>query len=220
MATYTWVDLTTPEANLLADLHGIVRDLRSAREFAEMVIEQFKTQPTSWRLVEPLSIAMTVTYSRAFSGGVRYHLQEDDLEGLSPEQRSVHQFLLDYRNKHVAHSVNAFEENIVRANYCMERVSSEGITGIGFGGGRVASLGGDKITGLIAIADHLESKIQTRIAQEEQRLLKIVRAMPLEEVLAGGQKAFQPAFAKVAQPRKALRAPRESKSKKDGGNAP
>lgn len=220
MATYTWVDLTIPEASLLADLHGVAADLSRAREYAELLIEQFKTQPPNWRLVEPLSTAMTVAYARAFSGGVRYHLREDDLEGLSSEQRSIHQFLRDYRDKHVAHSVNAFEENIVRANYCIERVHAEGITGIGYGGSRVASLGGDKITGLIAIATHLESKVRTRIAQEEKRLLEIVRAMPLEEVLAGGQKTFQPAFAKVSQPRKAPRAARASKNEKGGDNAP
>jgi hypothetical protein len=93
VATYTWVDLNIPEARLLADLNGLVADLSRARDFAEMIIEQFKSHPPNWRMVEPLSIAMTVTYARSFSGGIRHHLRQEDLAPLSPEQLSLHQFL-------------------------------------------------------------------------------------------------------------------------------
>jgi hypothetical protein len=202
MATYTWVDLHMPEARLLADLNGVVGDLQRAREYAEMLIEIYKSDPPNWRFVEPLAIAMTITYARAFSGGVRYHLREQDLITLSESQRATHVFLCDYRDKHVAHSVNAFEENIARANYCIERVHAEGITGIGYGGGRVASLDGEKLLGLIEITVMLETQARIRIRLEEERLLVLVRAMPLDHVLAGGQKAFRPPLDRVSQARK------------------
>lgn len=202
MATHTWVDLHIPEARLLADLNGIVGDLMRAREYAELLIEQYKSEPPNWALVEPLSIAMTVTYARAFSGGVRYHLREQDLAVLSEHQRAIHAFLRDYRDKHVAHSVNEFEENIARATYCVERVKEEGITGIGYGGGRVASLDGEKVYGLVEITRVLEAQARQLIRAEEKRLLEVVRGMPLEQILAGGQKAFRPPLDKVGQARK------------------
>ena len=190
MATHTWVDLHIAEAARLADLSGILWDLRQAREFAKLLADEFGGATPNWRLVEPLSIAATVMYSRPFLGGVRHRLGEDDLKTLAPEQRRAHDHLRAYRDKHVAHSVNAFEENIPRANYCIERVTEEGITGISYGGGRVISLSGADVNAIIELTTLLQAHVEAQIATEQARLLPVVRSMPLQEVLAGGQKAF------------------------------
>ena len=190
MATHTWVDLQIPEAAKLADLSGILWDLQRAREIAQLLAEQFAAPQTDWRFVEPLSIAAVVMYSRPFSGGVRLRLGDDDLAVLTPEQRDAHNHLRAYRDKHVAHSVNAFEENIPRANYCGERVAEEGITSISYGNGRVVGLSGGEVNAIIELASILETQIRARLEAEQQRLLPIVRGMPLSAVLAGEQKAF------------------------------
>jgi hypothetical protein len=190
VATHTWVDLHIPEAARLADLSGILWDLRQVKEFAKLLANEFSAARPNWQLVEPLSIAATVMYSRPFSGGVRHRLGEDDLKVLTAEQRWAHDHLRAYRDKHVAHSVNAFEENIPRANYCIERVKEEGITGIGHGGGRVVGLSGADVTAIIELTTVLEAHIEAQIASEQARLLPIVRSLPLEQVLSGGQKAF------------------------------
>jgi hypothetical protein len=184
------VDLQIPEAAKLADLSGILWDLQRAREFAELLAQELSSPKPNWRLVEPLSIAAVVMYSRPFSEGVRLRLGEDDLTTLTPEQRSAHDHIRAYRDKHVAHSVNAFEENIPRANYCVERVREEGITGIAYGGGRIVGLSGGEVNAIIELARVLETQIEAQIKDERDRLLPIVRSMPLENVLAGGQKAF------------------------------
>ena len=201
MATHTWVDLRIPEAQKLADLSGVVWDLQRAREFAQLLAEELSGAKTNWRLVEPLSVAAVVMYSRPFMGGLRLWLGEEDLKGLKPEQRAAHDHFRAYRDKHVAHSVNVFEENIPRANYCVERVKDEGITGISYGGGRIVGLGGSEVNALIDLTTVLEAHVQTLIAAEQKRLLPIVRSMPLETVLAGGQKAFLASASDVAVPR-------------------
>ena len=129
-----------PEAIRLADLSGILWDLQRTRQFAETLAVEFTANKTNWEIVEPLSIAATVMYSRPFVSGVRCHLGEQDLKILSSEQRAAHDYLRAYRDKHIAHSVNAFEENNVRAYYCVERVQDEGVSSIGYGGGRVTGL--------------------------------------------------------------------------------
>jgi hypothetical protein len=179
------VDIKIPEAAMLADLHGILWDLQRAREFASLVLERSSTH-----LIEPLSIAAVVMYSRPFMGGVRLRLGDDDLKSLPADLRGAHEHLRAYRDKHIAHSVNAFEENIPRANYCVERVNDEGITSISWGGGRVVGLSGAEATAIIALTTLLEEQIQARIKAEQERLLPLVRRMPLNEVLAGGQKTF------------------------------
>ena len=190
MATHTWVDLDIPEASRLADLSGILWDLRQAREFAKLLEGELSAAKPNWPLVEPLSIAATVMYSRPFSRGVRHRLGEEDLKILTAEQRQSHDHLRAYRDRHVAHSVNPLEENIPRANYCVERVQEEGITGISYGGGRVVGLSGADVAAIIELTTVLQAHIESQIAAEQARLLPIVRSLPLEEVLAGGQKAF------------------------------
>lgn len=203
MATYTWVDLHIPEAAKLADLSGILWDIRQAQEFAKLLASEFGAAEPKWHLVESLSIAVAVMYSRPFMGGVRYRLGEDELKMLTVEQRQAHDYLRDYRDKHIAHSVNPLEENIPRANYCVERVKDEGITGISYGGGRVVSLSGADVAAIIELTTLLEAHIESQISVEQARLLPIVRSMPLEQVLAGGQMAFDvDARAKVAKVRK------------------
>jgi hypothetical protein len=192
MATYTYVDLRIPEGALLADMNGISADLNDAREMAKTLKKEMESEQPNWQLVEPYSIAITVKYSRPFVTGVRVRLEEQNLSILNPMQREAHERLRAYRDKHVAHSVNAFEENLPRANYCLERVHEEGITAISCSHGRVIGLGAADLDNLIEITTLLLRHVESLMAQEKAKLLSIVRAMSLETVLAGGQKAFVP----------------------------
>ncbi len=190
MATYTFVDLHIPEAAGLADLTGVEADLGRAHEYAEALQKQIRSTRPDWSLVEPLSIAIAVAYSRAFGPGVRSNLREDDLTCLSPAQREAHDRIRNYRDKHVAHSINAFEHNQPRAQYCLERVETEGVTGIGSSHGRVSGLSSQDILNVIELTNVLLRHVGLRIKQEQTKLLAIVRNMPLTQVLAGGQGAF------------------------------
>lgn len=190
MATYTWVDLNIPEGALLADLNGVSVDLTGARDMAQLLKDALDSGRPKWEIVEPYSVAIAVRYSRPFVTGVRTRLDENDLAIFSPEQRGAHDRLRAYRDKHVAHSVNAFEENLPRANYCAERVHEEGITSIGCGHSRVAGLSPRDLQNVVELSTIMLKNVEARMAQEQERLLVIVRAMPLESVLGGGQKAF------------------------------
>lgn len=212
MATYEFVDLRIPEAALLADLVGIKWDFERARGFAGMFLKEQAARRPEVEAIEALSIAATVTYCRPFSSGVRYHLGEEDLKILSVQQRQDHDFLRNYRDKHIAHSVNEFEENIPRANYSTERVRDEGITSITYGSGRIMSLGNSDAKALIELATLFERKVDEQIERERERLLPIVRAMPLDEVLKGGRKAFDTRVADVAK-RRTRAAPRHTGSR-------
>jgi hypothetical protein len=98
-------------------------------------------------------------YSRSFLGGVRRRLGEEDLKILSSKQRAAHDHLGAYQDKHVAHSVNGFEESVPRAKYCVERVKEEGITSISYGGGRVTGIGGVEVNAIIELTNVFEAHI-------------------------------------------------------------
>jgi len=191
MATHTWVDLDIPEAQMLQDLTGIKVDLERARDTALQLDKVRAAEKPDWSLVEPLSVAAAVAYSRSFMTGVRSRLDEDDLTAFSPQHREAHEHLRAYRDKHVAHSVNAYENNNARAQYCIERVKEEGITAVGCSHGRVLSLSSGDTSSIIQLTAILIEHVERRIKAEQARLLEIVRQMPLGEVLAGGQGSFR-----------------------------
>lgn len=131
MATHTFVHFEHGEAAALARLQSIHFDLWSAIQLCEYFESQSQNGYPPSEITDAFSTAILVRYSRAFVSGVRKGLGEDALAPLSVEQRANHERLRAYRDKHIAHSVNAFEDTKVQARYCEERVQQEGITGFG-----------------------------------------------------------------------------------------
>ena len=190
MATHTWADLAIEEAARLADLNGISHDLRRAREFADRLTNERKSEKYDPDIVESLSISTVVMYSRPFLTGARHRLGEAELAVLSESQREAHNHLRAYRDKHVAHSVNALEQNVPRANYCEERVAVEGITGISCAGFRVVGLSSADLDAVVELTALFLKMADDHMEKEKEALLKVVRERPLEEILSGGRKAI------------------------------
>jgi hypothetical protein len=71
VATNTFVELNLPEAADLADLTGIRYDLGTAKDFAVRLRSILSTDRPDYSLVDPLSTAILVRYSRVFVGGIR-----------------------------------------------------------------------------------------------------------------------------------------------------
>lgn len=106
---------------------GIKADLERVVGYSSRMIERYSgahlakspfdivgfTTPLDFVDWEALSTAASVAYARCFSSGVRDSLSQDDPTLADPELRTLHEFLMEFRNKHVAHSVNPFEQNSV-----------------------------------------------------------------------------------------------------------
>jgi hypothetical protein len=182
MATNTFVELDLPEAETFAALTGIEQDLETTREFAQLLISE--VEQNRWSLSDPLTTAILVRYSRPFVSGVRERLADDALSILSPTQRNAHDYFRAWRDKHIAHSVNAFEENKPVARFWVERVHTDGIEQISCQQMRVVGLGANHLREIIELTSALLQHVKQRLKDESDRLLKIVRQMPIERVLA------------------------------------
>ena len=130
MATITFVDVDLAEAETLADLSGAARDLESARDLAKYLAGRFASGTFDLEVVDAFSTAILVRYARPFMTGVRAKLGDDTLKNLTVEQRQLHQRFVAWLNKHMAHSVNPFEENHVVAYYNEQTVAETGIQNI------------------------------------------------------------------------------------------
>src|SRR6185312_16072634 len=111
MATNTFAEICLPEARLLADLTGICYDLERARDFATRLKSALAIRSQDSSLVEPLTIASIVQYCRPFSGGKRVNVNERLLAVFTKNQRDMHDWIRAVRDRHIAHSINTFEES-------------------------------------------------------------------------------------------------------------
>jgi hypothetical protein len=202
MATNTFVEIDIPEALHLADLSGIVHDFEGAKYFATQLKEMLARNPPEYSLVEPMTTAILVRYSRPFTTGVRRRIKEEDLETLSPEQRETHDHFRLWRDKHIAHSVNVFEENQPVARYWVERFDDEGFTSIECNQSQLIGMSLNDVEMVIELATHFIEELKLRLKREKEKVLAVVQSLPKQQVLGMAKPAHAPNVNDVAKVRK------------------
>lgn len=103
------VAVDTPSCPELRDLASLHRDFDVARSYLLRYLEAPASDKTAEADTEALWQAAIVKYGRAFGNGVR-HKARPSLGIYDAGQRAAHDYVMNLRNKFIAHSVNAFEE--------------------------------------------------------------------------------------------------------------
>jgi hypothetical protein len=173
-----------PEAARLADLYGVAHDLRTVLSYCNR-IETLSTESLDLSLWDLFCSAAVVRYARCFSSGVRQSLEHDIFATAEQDKQELHTYVMAVRNKHIAHSVNAFENNVVTV---MIRESEDGteIFGVGASQGRVLGLSLDKPKRLSALAEWVLAKVEEAIEEEKARVLEMARTFGPEKILSFG----------------------------------
>lgn len=184
----------------LASLAGIKADLEQVLEYCDRMIDRYagahlKKSPfdivgftthvdfIDW---EALSTAAGVTYARCFVSGVRASLDAALLDGADTELRSTHEFILHFRNKHAAHSVNSFEENSVTVHVEENFQSSAEIVSAVPRHNRQTGLAFDGPAKLKQLATWWLVKVREETHMEMAAVIRLVQAIPLEQIRAFG----------------------------------
>ena len=184
MAIHAFVEFEMPEAEVFSDLTGIRYDLESARSLARKFQSVMEGKKPDYELVDALTTAILVRYSRPFSEGVRRRMTEDALDSLSEDQRRKHERFRDFRDKHIAHSVNAFEENQPIARYVEGREHSEGVYSVECHHGRVVGLSSSETENVIELTTAMIEHVDRLLDIEKEALLAKVRSTSFEHLLS------------------------------------
>ena len=182
MAVHTFVEFEMPEAEDLADLTGIRYDLESARSLAKKFQSVMEEEKPDYEFVDALTTAILIRYSRPFSEGVRKRLTEDALDVMSKDQVRKHERFLDFRNRHIAHSVNVFEENQPIAQYVEGRENSEGVYSVECNHCRLIGLNSSEIEDVIELTTTIIEYVDRHLDIEKKALLKKIRSMPFGQL--------------------------------------
>ena len=180
MATHTFLALEIKEARYLADLFGIEHDLQSSIEWCKRYLKLSAEQQLTW-LIEPITIAILTRFIRAFGKGVRDQKALQLLDVLNDKEKEQYKYFKDVRDKHIAHSVNAFENNHVKAYYELEH-PEKGINSIGIGSDRVIGLSNHDIEQISKICKKLLGSLNAEMAIEQKKLLNYLKRYTLDEV--------------------------------------
>jgi hypothetical protein len=204
MAVWRFVNIDIKEAQLLADLTGIQNDLEATDAICDLLMKEINKGQYDMHLVDALSSAALVRYARSFSSGMRKTKMHESIQNLlSPELLKEHKWFINLRDKYVAHSVNAFEDNQVVAYLVPEERGPKGIASISVQQTRLASLGGADVTNLRALCAELRKDVEVLIGKERTRVLEAAKQIPIERLYS--QKDPPPRLARksdVAKPRK------------------
>jgi len=186
VASYSNYRLPVAEARLLASMESVKQDLLGVIEYCDR-LEALDSNRPDFFLWDALCSGAVVRYARCFSSGARHQLRHDLFDGATQEHRELHDYLIAVRSKHVAHSVNWFEETEVTA---MIREDDNSIHSVAAGHGRVVGLDSDMPGHIRHLVQWLLSHVEEVIAQERPKLLAVAQALGADKIKSFGSLTF------------------------------
>jgi hypothetical protein len=177
-----------PSAEELARLGGIRHDLQRVLDFCA-VLEAQSPAPMSNEPVQPflvweaLSTACVVAYARCFASGVRRPLDRNFLDAAPAHLQKAHTYFLSVRNKHVAHSVNSFEDNTVMLEFGMRGTVPQKVVGATTRSNRLTPIGETEIPQMRELVCWLEDQITPLYSEQMKRVLEVAEKLSPVELI-------------------------------------
>jgi len=184
MTVYKNIAIDLPGSRELAELNGIIEDLKWVEDACAKIVDLWKDPERDTLLLEGMSAAALVRYFRCFSSGVRPRLPSEIVEDIPDEWRKTHQYYKNVRDKHVAHSVNLFEENAVTTMVPEIDLSSFRVEALGFSYQRLSPLERSDAENLRSLAEGVRRDLEEKKETEKGELLRKVQEVPVEELAA------------------------------------
>ena len=201
MATIWNVALELEEAKSLADLTGVSSDLEFVAEVCDRLAALLQVPQSDGVIAEALSTAAVVRYARCFNGGARDPLPRDIPSRLGEDRLLLHDRVFAMRQKHYAHSVNAFEDNQVVA-WVSDNPAETAISGVSVIHSRIGVLELPLVQSLGALCRELLGLVRARILVEEAKVDALARALPYETLRSRDlPDAFAPEWSEVNKKR-------------------
>ncbi len=172
------------EAKILADLTSIFQDLKFTIETLKRLIKLLKDKSEDRILVESLWTTALISYARCFSTGKRFGLKEDifknkDLKG---DPIGCHNYYINLRNKHVAHSVNPFEQIAVDLQLSNPDDKERKVLGVSVLSQKLICSTLEGVEDLIRLAIIAFKDVGEQCKGYEKKVLEIGKKLPLNEL--------------------------------------
>jgi hypothetical protein len=172
------------QAEALADATSVLLDLRLAATALDRLIKLLGEKSDDDLVKGSLWTTAVVSYSRCFIGGRRPPLGESVFEGFHESALGFHRHLITMRDKHVAHSVNPFEQVAVGAVVGNDEAGIHRVIGMGVLAVKHVMFDDQGVSDFRHLVGGLESKIAATCKALEAAVLAEAQTRTVEEILA------------------------------------
>jgi len=170
------------EAKQLADLASIVQDLGTVMQTCSRLKKLLTDKSKDHILIESLWTSALIRYARCFTSGKRFGLTENIFQHLPGKPIKVHKFYRDMRDKHIAHSVNPFEQIEIGLILSPQNSDKKEILGVLTLAMRHISSDIDGVHQLGCLAKVLLENVCSKAKDCQKKVLEIGKQMDIEEL--------------------------------------
>lgn len=181
-----------PVETRVPNIHGWLEDIHAAHDMATRLLHESRAENPDPVLLDALTTATIVRYSRCFTSGIRKRLSINELADASPEEIEIHEKILTIRNRHIAHPVN---EQEVHALYVILDGSPEATTGaIGFSSysSSESPLLRFEVSSLMELCEKWFRWLEAQLVEANTQLFPIASLLSRAELLSLPQDEPQP----------------------------
>lgn len=174
--------LTFDEAQELAQLAAVFQDLAFVVQATKKLAEMLRSGSTDAITERSMFTAALVAYVRCFSSGKRTLLSPDIFSSLPGEPILCHQQYKDTRDKHIAHSVNPFEEMLVGAVLSPVNSNHRQVEGVACLTATLVTYDAEGVEQLGRLAHFAQTYVGDKCKVLEQRVMDIAKTLDIEEL--------------------------------------
>ncbi len=169
------------EAQQLADLTAIFRDLKFVREALQRLLTLSDENSEDGVLIQSYWTAALIAYARCYATGVRFGLREDILQRREGATE-VHEFVKGLRDKHVAHSVNPFEQTAVGLILSEPTSAERKVEGVATLATTHITADAEGVRSFLAIVGMAMEHVKEEAERWKARTLEVARQLPIDDL--------------------------------------
>lgn len=183
MTTATSARWVPPVKTTLPNLYGLYTDLFRVHGYVSWLERYYEKNPHDFTANEAIVTAAVARYARPFGKGQGKLIDLTDIASLTEADKKFHQRVIDIRNKHIAHPVNAFEVNEVYVWY-HEGNPEPKVTSVSAGAAQTVGLSGSEMVMLKKLCEKLLEYVNKLLNEECDKLMQLAKSLTPHQILA------------------------------------
>lgn len=179
------------EAKRLADISSVLRDLDDAEILLNNLKKLLSQRKGDRLLIQSMWSSALIFYVRCFAKGKRYGLTSDIYQE-SKEALKLHDFFKNLRDKHVAHSVNPFEQVTTTLLLSDPRSSKKEVKGLYVWHNWLGCVSIKQLNDFLKLIHIAKTKVALKHKEYQSKVLEKAEQIPIDELYSKVTAIFEP----------------------------
>lgn len=175
------------EAKKLADLASISQDLSFTIDALKRLLQLLKDDDKDNILIQSFWTAALISYVRCFSRGKRFGLSENIFEKLEGDPIGCHRYYKNLRDKHIAHSVNPFEQVVAGLVLSEPDNPKQEVQGVATLSQKLICSDIEGVVTLLRLASIAQKQVSEQAREYEAKVLEVGKSLPIDTLYSNAR---------------------------------